>query len=99
MVGNFEFKWHDMAVQRHPIEVVEAADVEDHVAVAEIADALVQDHAVDRAVAIEIAGVLTAAVAAVPALTVKAHVENLALAASLKRDKKIVVPNQDKTLK
>ncbi|KAK2574953.1 hypothetical protein KPH14_008716 [Odynerus spinipes] len=73
-------------------------DVEGHVAAAEIADALVQDHVVDRAVAIEIADVLTVAAVVAPVLTVKAHVGNLAPAASLKKGKKIVVLNQDKTL-
>lgn len=94
MVGNLEFKWHDMDDQLHHIEVVVVVDEEDHVAGAEIEDAHVLDHVVDQEVVIEIVGVHTVAVVAVRVLTVKARVESLALVASLQIDKKIVVPNQ-----
>lgn len=98
MVGNLEFKWHDMDDQPRLIEVAEAADVEGHAVVAEIVDALVHDHAVDLVAVIEIVDVPIVGVVVVLVPTVKAPVGSLVLAASLKKDKKTVVPNQDKIL-
>lgn len=98
MVGNLEFKWHDMDDQPRLIEVVEVADVEGHVVVAEIADVLVHDHAVDLVVVIEIVDVPIVGVVVVLVPIVKALVESLALAASLKKGRKTAVPNQDKIL-
>lgn len=94
MAGNLEFKWLDMDDQLHHTEVVVADDEEDHVAEAEIEDALVLDLAVDQGAEIEIAGVHIVEVAAAHVPTVRARVESPVLAASLQIGKKTVAPNQ-----
>lgn len=68
----------------------------DHVVEAGIEDARVLDHAVDQGAEIEIAGAHIVEAAAVRVLTVRAHVENPVLAASLQIGKKTVAPNQGK---
>lgn len=67
-----------------------------HAVAAEIVDVLVHDRAVDLVAVIEIVDVLIVGVVVVLVLIVKALVESLVLAASLKKGRKTVVPNQDK---
>jgi hypothetical protein len=68
----------------------------DHEAEAGIADVPDLDLVVGPAVAIEIAGVLIVAVAVVLVRTAKVRAANHVLAASLRTDRKIVVPNPGK---
>lgn len=93
MVGNSEFKWRVMDVRRLLIEAAEVAVVEDHVVEVGIVDVLDLDPAVDRVVAIEIAGAPIVAVAVVLVLIVKARAENHAHVASRRTGKRIAVPN------
>ncbi|CAK9802190.1 hypothetical protein ANTPLA_LOCUS3115 [Anthophora plagiata] len=80
---------------QHPHTVVAAVvGVEGHAVGAEIEDAHALDRVVDQGAAIEIVGDHTVVVAAAHAPTVRARVENLALAASLRIGKKIVVLNR-----
>lgn len=94
MAGSLEFRWHDMDAQLLHIVAVGVVVVEGPEAEAEIADVLVQGHAVDQGVAIEIADDLTVVVGVVLALTVKALVASPIPGANLRTGKKIVVPNQ-----
>jgi len=93
MVGNSESKWHDMDAQRLRIAAVEVVVVEDHEVEVEIEDVHDLDPAVGRVAATEIAGVPTAAAVVAPVRTARAHAANHARAASLKTDRRTVVPN------
>lgn len=68
----------------------------DHVVEVGIVDVLDLDPAVDRVVAIEIAGAPIVAVAVVLVLIVKARAENHAHVASRRTGKRIAVPNLGK---
>lgn len=69
----------------------------DHEVEAEIDDVLALDLVVDRVVATEIAGALTAVVAVALVPTARARAGNHVLAVNLRTGKKTVVPNQGKS--
>lgn len=80
--------------QHHHIVAVAVAVVEDHAAEAGIEDVPALDHVVDQEAEIEIVGDHTAVVAAAHVPIVRVPVENLVPAASLRTDRRTVVPNR-----